>query len=419
MEGSITWVGVDAHKKTLAVAAFQRNGQEPEEFTIDNDERAIRKLVRRLERSSDGREIRICYEAGTCGYALQRRIEASGGVVCEVVAPSLIPRKPGERIKTDRRDARKLAELYRAGVLTTVAPPSPEQEAIRDLCRCREDVRADLGRCRHRLVKMLVRRGYVFNTTSRLWSEAHRSWLKSLAFDNDVDRAVVTEYMLAVEQAERRLRAMDGEIAKAAQLPLYREHIAWLRCFRGIDTTIAMIFVAELHGVERFESPRALAAYLGLVPSLYASGESARRGKITKTGNGHIRRALVQACWQYRHQAGVGAKLRERQAGQPERVLMIADEAQRRLTGRYRRLVARGKNTNKVIIAIARELVGFLWAALRDDREPALHGARSSAQFEGAKASAAPRSGATRYARKESRTGVGQRRKARKEKRAV
>jgi len=236
MEEFITWVGIDAHKKTLAVAAFQRPGQEPEEFTIDNDERAIRKLVRRLERDGDGREIRICYEAGTCGYALQRRLEATGGVVCEVIAPSLVPRKPGERIKTDRRDARKLAELYRAGVLTTVAPPSPEQEAIRDLCRCREDVRADLGRCRHRLVKMLVRRGHVFNTASRLWGTAHRDWLRSLVFDNDVDRAVVTEYTLAVEQAERRLHAMDNEIAKAAQLPLYREHVAWLRCFRGIDT---------------------------------------------------------------------------------------------------------------------------------------------------------------------------------------
>jgi len=419
MEKSITWVGIDAHKKTLAVAAFQRHGQEPDEFTIDNDERAIRKLVRRLERDGDGREIRICYEAGTCGYTLQRRLEASGGVVCEVIAPSLVPRKPGERIKTDRRDARKLAELYRAGVLTTVAPPSPEQEAIRDLCRCREDVRADLGRCRHRLIKMLVRRGYVFNTASRLWGKVHRGWLKSLVFDNDVDRVVVTEYMLAVEQAERRLHAMDSEMEKAAQLPLYREHVAWLRCFRGIDTTIAMIFVAELHGLERFESPRALAAYLGLVPSLYASGESAHRGKITKAGNGHIRRALVQACWGYRHRAGVGPALRKRQEGQPQRVLTIADEAQRRLTARFQRLVARGKHTNKVVIAIARELVGFLWAALRDDREPARHGARTSARLEGAKASASPRSGPSENATKESRPEVGQRRKARKEKRAT
>ena len=216
---------------------------------------------------------------------------------------------PGERIKTDRRDALKLGELLRAGVLTAVSAPSTEQEAVRDLCRCREDVRADLARCRHRLVKMLVRRGLVFNSTSRLWSEAHRRWLQGLTFDNEVDQAVFAEYRLAIEQTQRRLQAMDKQLAQAAELPLYRDHVAWLRCFRGIDTIIAMIFVAELHGIERFESPRSLAAYLGLVPSLYASGDSAHRGKITP-------------------------KLRR--AGQPERVLTIAGEAQRRLTGRYR-----------------------------------------------------------------------------------
>lgn len=418
MEGSITWVGIDAHKRTLVIAVLHPGKPRPEELEVDNDERSIRKLVRRLEKNAPG-EIRVCYEAGTCGYALQRRLEAAGRVVCEVVAPSLIPRKPGERIKTDRRDAIKLVELYRAGVLTMVSPPTPEQEAIRDLCRCREDVRADLGRCRHRLVKLLVRRGYVFNSTSRLWSEAHRRWLSSIAFENETDRVVFAEYALAITQAERRLRAMDSELERAAQLPLYRDHVAWLRCFHGIDTTIAMIFVAELHGVERFESPRALAAYLGLVPSLYASGESARRGGITKTGNSHIRRALVQACWQYRHRAGVGPRLRARREGQPERVITVADEAQRRLTSRYRRLVERGKNANKVVIAIARELVGFLWAALRDDREPARHGARIPARTAGASASAAPRSGPRIRVKDLSRTEVGQRRKARKEKRAM
>jgi transposase len=384
-----------------------------------NDERAIRKLARRLERDAQGREVRACYEAGTCGFTLQRRLEAAGGVVCEVVAPSLIPRKPGDRIKTDRRDAKKLAELYRAGVLTTVAAPTLEQEVIRDLCRCREDVRVDLGRCRHRLVKMLVRRGYVFNATSRLWSEAHRGWLKSLVFDNEVERIVVSEYMLAIDQAERRLRAIDAEIERAAQLPIYREHIAWLRCFRGIDTTTAMIFVAELHGIERFESPRDLAAYLGLVPRVHASGDSARRGGITKTGNGHIRRALIQAAWQYRHRPGVGMKLRTRRLGQPERVIAIADEAQRRLCGRFHRLVARGKHVNKVVVAVVRELVGFLWAALRQDREPARHGARTSALCEGANASAAPRSSRSIGAKTISKPEVGQRRKARKEKRAA
>jgi len=266
---------------------------------------------------------------------------------------------------------------------------------------------------------MLVRRGFVFNSTSRLWSEAHRRWLQAIAFENEIDRTIMAEYVLAIDQAERRLRAMNAELEKAAQLPLYREHVAWLRCFRGVDTIVAMIFIAELHGVERFESPRALSAYLGLVPSLHASGESAKRGGITKTGNGHIRRALIQASWQYRHLKGVGPKLRTRQEGQPARVLTISDEAQRRLSGRYQRLIARGKMPTKVVVAIARELVGFLWAALRDDRETARHGARSSAQIEGAKANAAPRSSSRAKIKRPSKTGVGQRREARKEKRAA
>ncbi len=419
MEGSITWVGIDAHKKTLVVAVRQPGTNSAEEFQIANEERAIRKLVRKLEADASGREIRICYEAGTCGYALQRRLESSGKVVCEVIAPSLIPRKPGERIKTDRRDARKLAELYAADLLTTVKPPTPAQEAIRDLCRCREAVRADLGRCRHRLIKMLVRRGFVFTSTSGLWSDAHRRWLATITFEDAIDDVVFAEYRLAIEQAERRLHAIDSEIEKAAQLPLYRKHVAWLRCFRGIDTTTAMIFVAELHGIERFESPRSLAAYLGLVPSLYASGDSERRGTITKTGNGHIRRALVQASWQYRHRAYVGPSLRARQKGQPERVLTISDEAQRRLTGRYRRLAARGKHHNKIVIAIARELVGFLWAALRDDHELARHGARNSARLEVPTRAPRRAQGDRATLTKTSRSEAGQRREARKEKRAT
>lgn len=419
MERSITWVGIDAHKKTLVMAVVGVNGR-PEELSVPNTAQDIAKFGRGLVRRQGVAEVRACYEAGTCGYTLQRRLQAVG-VKCDVIAPSLIPRKPGERIKTDRRDALKLAELHRAGMLTTVSPPTLEQEAVRDLCRCREDVREDLNRCRHRLVKMLVRRGLVFNGTSKLWSEAHRRWLQSLEFDNDIDRTVIAEYRLAIEQAERRLKAMDAQIAQAAQLPLYREHVAWLRCFRGIDTTIAMIFVSELHGVDRFDSPRELAAYLGLVPTLYASGDSAQRGRITKAGNANVRRALVQASWQYRHLATVGPALRARRQGQPEGVLTIADEANRRLTGRYRRLVARGKTPNKVVIAVARELVGFLWAALRHDRIAARHGARTSARADGAKASAAPRS-PTRLAKARpnpkpqvpcSRTGAGQRRPAR------
>ena len=417
MEGSITWVGIDAHKKTLAVAVLGRNGGQTEEFSVDNSEQAIRKLARRLKRTARDGEVRACYEAGTCGYTLQRRLEAAG-IICEVIAPSLVPRKPGDRIKTDRRDALKLAEFHRAGVLTTVSAPSPEQEAVRDLCRCREDIRADLIRCRHRLLKMLVRRGHVFNGTKGLWSLAHRSWLDGLVFDNPTDQVVVAEYKLAIEQTERRLRALERELEKAAEQPLYAEHVSWLRCFRGIDTKIALIFLAELHGIERFESPRSLAAYLGLVPSLYASGESARPGTITKTGNTHIRRALVQASWHYRKRS-VSHKVRARRERQPECVIGIAEEAERRLSGRFARLSARGKSTKKVVIAVARELVGFLWAALSPDRRTARHGARKSTEPEGAEASAAPRSRPDRHQPSHSKIAVGQRPKARTEKRAT
>ena len=418
MEGSITWVGIDAHKKSLAVAVLRPGRRDVDEFSVENTERAIRKLVRGLEKESRGKEIRACYEAGTCGFTLQRRIEAAGAVVCEVVAPSLVPRKPGERIKTDQRDAKKLAEMYRAGVLTMVSAPTLEQEAVRDLCRCREDARIDLTRCRHRLVKMLVRRGHVFASTSRLWSATHRAWIDALAFDNEVDRITVEQYKLAISQAERRLRELDAQLERAAELPIYREHVGWLRCFHGIDTTIAMIVLAELHGVDRFESPRKLAAYLGLVPTLYASGESARRGPITKTGNKHVRRVLLQAAWLYARRHTTGHKLRARREGQPEAVIAIADAAKARLTARFHRLVARGKHRNKVVIAIMRELVGFLWAALRVRTGAARHAARGSTQIERVEATDAPRSGQRVRAKTISRAEVGQRRKARKEKRA-
>lgn len=364
MKKDISWVGLDAHKRNIAVAVLWPGSREAEQWEIENTPKAVERLLKKLEKQADGGEVRCCYEAGPCGYALQRQLQKDGRVVCEVIAPSLIPSKPGERIKTDRRDAVKLVQLLKAGMLTAVQPPSEEQEAVRDLCRCREDAREDLNRVRHRLMKFLLRRGFIFTETTRAWSEKYRRWLKVLAFPNAVDQSVFDEYLLAVAQTEQRLKALDQKLEEAAQLPIYKQPVAWLRCFRGIDTTTAMIFAAELHGIERFDSPRKLAAYLGVVPSEYSSSDRTRRGSITKTGNGHIRRALVQACWQYRHRAGIGAKLAERRRGQPPRVIGIADAAQRRLCTRYARLSERGKPKNKVVIAIVRELVGFLWAAL-------------------------------------------------------
>jgi hypothetical protein len=203
----------------------------------------------------------------------------------------------------------------------------------------------------------------------RHWGTAHRTWLKEIVFDNAVDRVVFDDYFLAVAQGEQRLKAIDAEMRKAAELPIYRDHVAWLRCFRGVDTVVALVFVSELHGVGRFDSPRKLAAYLGLVPSEHSSASSIRRGPLTKTGNGHIRRTLLQAAWHYRNRPAVGPELRKRREGQPTRVIAIADEAQRRLHRRYRRLTERGKHANKAVIAVLRELVGFLWAALQPERE--------------------------------------------------
>jgi transposase len=281
----------------------------------------------------------------------------------QVVAPSLIPRKPGERIKTDRRDARKLAELFKAGLLTEVQPPSLEDEAVRDLCRAREDAKEDLTRCRHRLGKMLLRKGLVFTQGRRAWTNAHRHWLRGLHFEDPSEQAVFDDYLLAIEQLEERVKGLEEKIEAVSQKESYRKPVAWLRCFRGIDTVTAMTIVSELYGFERFRSPRGFMAFLGLVPSERTTGYDPKRGGITKTGNGHVRRVLIEAAWHYRHRPGVGS-LRKRRTGQPAEIIALADKAQHRLYRRYRRMTEAGKPGPKAVTAMARELAGFIWAAL-------------------------------------------------------
>jgi transposase len=359
---------MDAHKKAINVAALFPDERDAHEWALENKPAAIRRLVKKLVREAAGREVRCCYEAGPCGYALQRQIEAAGPVICEVIAPALIPRKPGDRVKTDRRDARKLAEMMRAGLLTEVQPPTPEQEAVRDLCRAREDAKEDLLRCRHRLNKLLLRRGLVYSVGKTAWTGAHRQWLRSLQFDHASDRAVLQDYLLAIEQLEGRLETLEQQLTMAAESEAFRESVGWLRCFRGIDTVTALTVVAELHGIERFESPRELMAYVGLVPSEHSSSDRTRRGGITKAGNSHARRVLIEASWHYRHPARIGTALQQRRKGQPTAVIAIADKAQQRLYRRQRHLVARGKKPTQAVVACARELTGFVWAALLHDR---------------------------------------------------
>ena len=288
MKNVITYVGIDAHKKDLFIAMLVGDQKTPVTWTVPNEPNAVRRLVRKLEREAPG-PVRAFYEAGPCGYALQRQL-TTPRVSCDVVAPALIPRKPGERVKTNLRDSRKLVELGRGGLLTAVHPPTPAEEAVRDLARARDDAREDLQRCRHRLGKLLLRRGLHYQ--GRNWTRGHRQWLTSLTWTHAAEQAVVDDYVLAIDHTEARLIELDARLAAIADTEPYRTLVGWLRCFRGIDTLTAILILAELHDFRRFPSPRALMAFLGLVPGEDSSGEKHRRGRITRTGN-----TLVRGCW--------------------------------------------------------------------------------------------------------------------------
>jgi transposase len=353
---------MDAHKVAIKLAVLVAGATKPVESSVANEKAAVWRMVRKVRRLAEGGELCFCYEAGPCGYALQRWIQELGAR-CVVVASSLIPRKPGDRIKTDRRDARKLAELMRAGLLTEVHPPTVEDEAVRDLCRAREDAHQDLVRCRHRVSKMLLRRGWIWNGTKKAWGQGHRLWLRSLRFEQQADQVVFDNYLQAIAQVEERMRVLEQHIESVSQLPAYAQAVGALRCFRGIDTLTAMGLVAELHDFMRFDSARGLMAFLGLVPSEFSSADSERRGAITKAGNRHARRLLIEAAWHYRHQPNPQGLRRRRQA-QPAEVIAIADRAMYRLNRRFNRMLAKGKPAGKTVVAVARELAGFVWAAL-------------------------------------------------------
>jgi transposase len=362
MEQGITVVAMDTSKSSIQPALLRPSDEKPLVWEIPNEASAVRRMVKKMQREAGPGGLVFVYEAGPCGYALQRQIQGLGSR-CVVVAPSLVPVKPGERIKTNRRDAKKLAVLYRAGALTEVRPPTEAEESVRDLVRAREDILEDRMRHRHRLTKLLLRRGIVY-VSGHHWTQGHWRWLRGLSFENEVDRVVFNDYLLAVEQAEARLAELDRRLEACAELEAYREKVGHLRCFRGIDTLTAMTILAELHGLERFRTPRELMSYLGLVPSEYSTGDKNWRGSITKAGNAHVRRVLTETSHVYQHRPTAGGVLAKRRRGQPSWVIAIADKAQQRLHRRFCRLRAKGKPYGTVIIAVERELVGFLWSVL-------------------------------------------------------
>jgi transposase len=354
------YVGLDTHKETIAVAVADARGGKPRYYgEIANTSDEVCKLVKKL--CPDGELLSFCYEAGPCGYEIYRQLSQLGHH-CSVVAPSLIPSKPGDRVKTDRRDSEKLCRLDRAGELTPVWVPDQEQEAMRDLTRAREDMKGLERTTKQRLNAFLLRYGRTYENGKSRWTQAHFRWLEGLKFDVAVQQIVFQEYVDAVKQGEARVAGLENEMVKALENWLLAPVVKALMALRGVKLITAMTIMAELGDITRFDSPRQLMSFLGLVPSETSSGATRRQGGITKTGNGHVRRVLIESAWSYRFPARKTAHL-QRQAEQcSSEVQAIAWKAQKRLCGRYAHLLKRGKLKVQVCPAIARELVGFIWA---------------------------------------------------------
>ena len=362
MGDGITYVGLDVHKDGIVVAVAEGGlRSEVRDYgRIANTPAALRRLAHKLDR--EGVTLRLCYEAGPCGYGIQRQLSALGQE-CIVAAPSLIPKRPGDRVKTDRRDAASLAKLHRAGELTAVWVPDPGHEAMRDLVRARLDAVRALRRARQQLSGFLLRQGCHYGRPA--WTKLYRRWLAGLKFEQAVHHIVLEDYIEAVEAAEARRDRLTAQIA--AMLPDWTlaPVVAALQTMRGMALVNAATLVAELGDLSRFANPRQLMAYLGLVPSEHSSGASVKRGGLTKAGNSAARRLLIEATWCYRFPARVSRELRLRQEAQPRPIRAIAWKAQLRLCARYRKLARTGKPANVVTAAIARELAGFIWAIAR------------------------------------------------------
>lgn len=361
MKKHTRFVGLDVHAETITVAVADAAGGEVRELgTIPNRVESIRKLMKKLGSSQD---ICCCYEAGPTGYVLYWQLTQMG-VACVVVAPTLVPVRPGDRVKTDKRDAKKLARLYRSGELTPVWVPDQAHEALRDLVRAREAAKCDQTRARHRLSKFLLRHDRRPGRKLTAWTVKYLEWVRSVRFGYEALNATLLDYLGEVDrQAERVMRLERAIDAGIEQMPAeMKAVVAGLQALRGVKKLSAVSVVAELGPLSRFERPRQLMGYSGAVSRESSSGQHVWRGSITKTGNAHLRRIVGEAAWSYLHRPRLGPALRKRQAGVSDEVKAIAWKAQHRLHDRYFRLVGRGKHKNKAATAIARELLGFIWA---------------------------------------------------------
>jgi transposase len=355
------WVALDAHKLSIVAATLPVSGGTPEVIEIENSAKAIRRLVGRLG-GPDG--LAVCYEAGPVGWQLRRLLDGLG-VACDVIAPSLIPVRAGDRVKTDRRDAKKLVRLYRAGELTFVMAPTAEQEGLRDLVRCREDLRDARTRARHRAIKQLLRHGHVFRE-GKHWTLRHRAWLRAQRLADPLAQIALEQMLCHLDGIDAQIAALDGQLERVARQPRWAPAVKVLCAFRGISTRTALGLLAEIGDFRRFGSARELMSYLGLVPSEYSSGAERHRGHITKAGPKAARRLLIEAAWHYRHAPRLSTRQAKTRAEIPDPVAARAWRAQIRLHHRHRALAAHHKPATVANTAVARELAGFVWAAMTD-----------------------------------------------------
>jgi transposase len=348
------WVALDVHKLSIVAATLAPGGGQPEVVRIETTEKAIRRFVEHLGGPAG---LAVCYEAGPGGFALWRLLRGIG-VACDIVAPSLVPVRAGDRVKTDRRDAEKLVALQRGGLLRYVAPPTPETEGLRDLLRCRDDLRGARTAARHRVGKQLLRHGRIFRDGVKSWTLRHRAWVECQRLEDPLAQLALEQMLIHLDGLDRQLAALDARLEQIAGDQRWAWQVERLRAFRGISTLTALALIAEIGDFARFGHPRELASWLGITPSEYSSGASQHRGHITKAGNRHARRLLIEAAWHYRH--------RPRRRTRGPHATDRAWQAQIRLHHRHRQLAERGKRSTVVTVAVARELAAFLWAELTD-----------------------------------------------------
>jgi transposase len=348
------WMSFDHHKLSIVAGVLPPDGGTPEVCRIETTEKAIRRFI---AKHGGPEGLTVCYEAGPGGFALWRLL-TSMGVACDVVAPSLIPVRKGDRVKTDRRDAKKLVALYRAGMLRFVHPPTPELEGLRDLLRARDDVRCARMAARNRVLKQLLRHGRIFREGKTAWTQLHRRWVARQRLDDPLAHEALEQLLIHLDGIERQLDTLDGRLAEIAAGERWAGQVEILTRFRGISTLTALGLIAEIGDFSRFSHPRELASWLGITPSEYSSGDQQHREHITLSGNRHARRLLIEAAWHHRH-----PPRRPKTGPEPDE---RAWQAQVRLHHRYRHLTEHGKRTTVANVAVARELVGFLWAAMTD-----------------------------------------------------